>query len=130
MAASQRSAAADVGHGAGAGCCAVAGAALGFLELSKAVRCRGLSNQAIKCKKNTCQIKDGNVLVLMIDSDPNIHRVWYSHISGGGGCSSHPCPKELPPWFLERRNISRRHPGRGRSGKLVCLVSTFCFLVT
>ena len=33
----------------------------------------------------------------------------------------YPCPKELPPWFLERRNISRKHPGRGHSGKLVCL---------
>ena len=39
LAASQRSAAVDVGHGAGAGCCALAGAAPEFLELSKAVRC-------------------------------------------------------------------------------------------
>ena len=34
MAASQRSAAADVGHGAGAGCCAVAGAAPECLEVT------------------------------------------------------------------------------------------------
>ena len=27
----------------------------------------------------------------------------------------YPCPKELPPWFLERQNISRRHPGHGFS---------------
>ena len=40
----------------------------------------------------------------------------------------HPCAKELPPWFLERRNISRRHPGHGLSGKLVCLVLKFRLL--
>ena len=34
MAASQRSAAADVGHGAGAGCCSAAGAAPEFLEVT------------------------------------------------------------------------------------------------
>ena len=33
----------------------------------------------------------------------------------------HPCHEELPPWFLERQNISRRHPGHGHSGKLPCL---------
>ena len=34
-----------MGHGAGAGCCAVAGATHEFLEVSETVRCGGSSHQ-------------------------------------------------------------------------------------
>ena len=110
LAASQRSAAADVGHGAGAECCAGPGATPEFLVLALEGR------QIPKLSWNFLALLFA-LLVLMIG------RWSQKCISTGFGTYQvvqdvYPCPKELPPWFLERQNISRRHPGHGLSWKL------------
>ena len=89
-------------------------------------RVSGAEVQAIKCK--TDQVPDQRAKLSRLVTVDDRLLVIPIHILTGSGASQvvqdqrYPCPKELPPWFLERRNISRRHPGQGLSGKLVALV--------
>ena len=152
VAAPQRSTAADVGHRAGAECCAIAGAAPEFLEVSWKVdisrRCHDITELWFQIFfifypylgkwSNLTNIFQmgwnhqldyrwlcwfGHCWFTVNDG----YYGWSQCIITGFGTSQvvqdvHPCDEELPPWFLERQNISRRHPGHGHSGKLPCLV--------
>ena len=60
---------------------------------------------------------------------------WSQYISTGSGTVTsqvvqdvHPCPQELPPWFLERQNISRRHPGQPFFGRDWERLYDFCYM--
>ena len=116
-----------MGHGAGAGCCAVAGAAPGFLELSKTIIKMSRfkqSNARKRAARSTSKDFLAWLLLMIGIGGPSTYtyRVWYIPSGAGLFHQPHPCHEELPPWFLERQNISRRHPGHGHSGKLPCLV--------